>query len=50
MLRRQGMAAWMRAWDGLPATGPPLPATSLPPGGEPLVGLLASMALACVGG
>lgn len=50
VLRRRGMVAWMRAWDGLPATPSPSPALSVPPGGEPLVAVLASMALACVAG
>jgi len=50
VLRRQGVAAWLRAWDDLGAAGAPLPATPLPPSEQPLVAVLASMALACVGG
>jgi hypothetical protein len=53
LLHRRGMAGWMRAWDGLPTPSraarcvPPVPVT---PGDQPLVALLASMALACVAG
>lgn len=53
LLLRRGVAGWMRAWDDLPAAsagGHHRAAASRPDGGvdQPLVGALASMALACV--
>jgi hypothetical protein len=53
LLHRRGVAGWLRAWDDLPAAPPaaaPTPAASVAPGDGPLVGVLASMALACVAG
>lgn len=57
VLQRQGMAAWLRAWDELGAVENPTPSSSpyLPTGSvasESLVAVLASMTLACarVGG
>lgn len=55
LLVRQGLVAWIRAVDGLPAPRPVAPAASVPPVdqplvAEPLVAVLASMALACVTG
>lgn len=54
LLHRQGVVAWMRVVDGLPAPTAAAPAPAMPdaavPAGEPLVAVLASMALACVTG
>jgi hypothetical protein len=55
VVHRQGVAGWMRAIDGLPAPASPPAAAggsaaALVPAGEPLVAVLASMALACVAG
>jgi hypothetical protein len=49
LLMGQGMAAWMRGWRACsPAPSPPArPAGTAPPD---VVGVLASMALACAGG
>jgi hypothetical protein len=53
LLHRRGVAGWMRAWDGLP-TPPPAAGRGSPvpiaAGDQPLVGVLAAMALACVTG
>ena len=49
VLLRQGVAAWMQAWDGIS----PAPARTPAPGPQPdgdvqtMVAVLASMALAC---
>jgi hypothetical protein len=46
VLQRRGVAAWARAWRGLaPAAAPP-PVEA--PAGDQLVGVLATMALACL--
>jgi hypothetical protein len=45
----RGVAAWMHAWDALPATSPPPPPPP-PAGADQLVGVLAAMALAVVRG
>lgn len=53
LLHRRGVAGWLRAWDDLPVPAPVAPCAavvSIVPGDAPLVGLLASMALACVAG
>lgn len=53
LLHRRGVAGWMRAWEGLPVAAPAATSAStvaVTPGDAPLVGLLASMALACVAG
>lgn len=53
VVHRRGVAGWMRAFDGLPAArsaavaAPAVPVTS---DDQPLVTLLASMALACIAG
>lgn len=53
LLHRRGVAGWLRAWEDLPVAAPAAPCAStvsIVPGDAPLVGLLASMALACVAG
>jgi hypothetical protein len=52
LLVRQGLVAWIHAIDGLPAPQPAAPAVSAPVVSvdQPLVAVLASMALACVTG
>jgi hypothetical protein len=52
VLQHRGVAAWLRAWHGLPAPAPPQPCA--PPArpasgtGEQLVAALATMALSCL--
>jgi hypothetical protein len=52
VLRNRGVAAWLAAWDGLPAPAPPQPpgppAHPVAGGGEQLVAALAAMALSCL--
>ena len=50
VLRNRGVAAWLAAWDGLPApaTAPGPPARPVPGSGEQLVAALAAMALSCL--
>jgi hypothetical protein len=52
VLQHRGVAAWLRAWDGLPAPDPApaaRPPARPPPGsGEQLVAALAAMALSCL--
>jgi len=52
VLQNRGVAAWLRAWDGLPAPVPPQPpgppARPVPGSGEQLAAALAAMALACL--
>src|SRR5207244_45227 len=52
VLHNRGVAAWLAAWDGLPAPAPPRPpgppARPAPGGGEQLVAALAAMALSCL--
>jgi hypothetical protein len=53
LLERRGLAAWTRAWQDtapLPAAAPARPAVEPPAGAGELVGVLASMALACLAG
>jgi hypothetical protein len=52
LLHRRGVAGWLRAWDDLPAVSVATSGRAVPvaPGDAPLVGVLASMALACVAG
>lgn len=53
LLERRGLAAWTRAWqEAAPRPSPPAPAVGPPTGdGErEIVGVLASMALACLAG
>lgn len=50
MLHNRGIAAWLRAWDDLPAPDPAAlpPARPAPGSGEQLVASLAAMALSCL--
>ena len=48
VLERQGVAAWLRAWQNIAPTPLPRPATDVVVAGNELVGALASMALACI--
>jgi hypothetical protein len=52
LLERRGLAAWARAWqETAPRPSPPARAAVEPPAGAAeLVGVLASMALACLAG
>ena len=52
LLERRGLAAWARTWqETLARPSPPArPAVELPAGAGELVGVLASMALACLAG
>jgi len=48
VLERQGVAAWLRAWQNIAPTPLPGSATDVVVAGDELVGALASMALACI--
>ncbi len=52
MLRNRGVAAWLAAWEHLPAPAPSQPpgppARPVPGSGEQLVAALAAMALSCL--
>jgi hypothetical protein len=52
LLERRGLAAWARAWQqAAPRPSPPARAAAEPPArARELVGVLASMALACAAG
>ena len=50
VLQHRGVAAWLRAGQALPAPSPTRPPADIPVDGDELVGVLATMALACVGG
>lgn len=53
LLEGRGLLAWARAWRATPPappSSPQRPALQTPGGAEEIVGALASMALACVGG
>jgi hypothetical protein len=50
LLQHRGVAAWMRAWQPIPASPPARAAIEAVPGGDQLVGVLATMALACLAG
>ena len=52
LLERRGVAAWARAWQTTaPApSSPPTPAVEPMAGADELVGVLATMALACLAG
>lgn len=49
LMQRRGLAGWLRAGRTLPAQPVPAPATTGGVVGGELVGVLANMALACVG-
>ena len=48
LLQRRGVAAWMRAWPSTTPAAPARPALAAAPAGEEIVGVLATMALACL--
>ena len=52
MLHNRGVAAWLAAWEHLPAPAPAQPpgwpARPAPGSGEQLVAALAAMALSCL--
>lgn len=53
LLERRGVAAWVRAWQTTvpaPPSQPSRPAVETAVGGEEIVGVLATMALACLAG
>jgi len=50
VVQRRGVAAWLRAGHAIAPQSPTLPAAAVPVGGDELVGVLAAMALACIGG
>lgn len=50
VLQRQGVAAWIHAWDAVAPTPVPARSTPAPAGSEQVVAVLASMALACAAG
>jgi hypothetical protein len=52
VVQRRGVAAWLRVGHAIPTPTPsPSPSGSrVPVGGDELVGVLATMALACMGG
>lgn len=47
LLQRRGVAAWARAWTETSPRAPARPPAPLPDGGDELVGMLATSALAC---
>lgn len=51
LLQHRGVAAWLRAWPSTPegSCSPPRLPVGEPVGGDELVGVLATMALACLG-
>jgi hypothetical protein len=49
VLQHRGVAAWLRAGQTLPTPSPRRPPADMPMGGDELVGVLANMALACIG-
>jgi len=53
LLERRGMAAWARAWQTTapaPSSPPAQPAVEAPTDAGEIVGVLATMALACLAG
>lgn len=48
MLQRRGVAAWLRAWSTTSPVSSLAPPGAVPSGGGEVVGVLASMALACL--
>ena len=49
LLQRRGVAAWTRAWDAAAPAAPTRPTVDAPIGSDQVVGVLATMALACLG-
>jgi hypothetical protein len=47
LLQRRGVVAWTRAWPSQSATPPARPEVAASPAAEEIVGVLATMALAC---
>jgi hypothetical protein len=54
LLQRRGVAAWARAWNDTPPLSSPArragPGVEAPVAGDELVGVLATMAMACLAG
>jgi hypothetical protein len=52
LLERRGLVAWSRAWQQTAPSAPPAATAAVAPsaGADELVGVLAAMALACLGG
>lgn len=48
MLQRRGVAAWAKAWQANAPVAPARHPPALPVDGDGVVGVLATMALACV--
>jgi hypothetical protein len=48
VLERQGVAAWLRAWQSIAPAPLARPSSDVAVEGDELVGALASMALACI--
>jgi hypothetical protein len=48
VLERQGVAAWLRAWQNIAPTPLARPSTDVGVAGDELVGALVTMALACI--
>jgi hypothetical protein len=49
VVQRQGVAAWLRLGQAVPAPSPTRSRGDLPVGSDALVGVLATMAMACLG-
>jgi hypothetical protein len=49
LLQRRGVAAWVKAWPATAATAPTRSPAAVPLDGDGVVGVLAAMALACLG-
>ncbi|GAC1376112.1 MAG: hypothetical protein NVSMB4_04730 [Acidimicrobiales bacterium] len=50
VMQRQGVTAWLRAWQTIPPAPAPRSSVRSPVGDDELVAVLATMALACVAG
>jgi hypothetical protein len=50
IMQRQGVTAWLRAWQTIPAAPARPAAVDARVGGDELVAVLATMAMACIGG
>jgi hypothetical protein len=48
LLQRRGVVAWTRAWPSAAPAPPARPDVAAPPADEEIVGVLATMALACL--